>query len=206
MRTLIVGLALLGLAACSDPEKEPLRKTTVPTYDKATGRLKQLTFDQNKNGVIDTWTDMDGAKPVLTKQDRDEDGKMDRWEYYDANAKLVKVGFSRRNDGKADAWAYSGLDDKVERIEISNTADENKISRWEFYKGGVLDRAEEDTNGDGRPDKWETHRDGGIVTAAFDENGDGKPDRRFTYDGATLAFIESEPDAAGNFARKTAAK
>jgi hypothetical protein len=206
MRTLIVGLALLGLAACSDPEKEQLRKTTVPTYDTATGRLKQLTFDQNKNGVIDTWTDMDGAKPVLTKQDRDEDGKMDRWEYYDANAKLVKVGFSRRNDGKADAWAYSGPDDKVERIEISNTADENRISRWEFYKSGVLDRAEEDTNGDGRPDKWETYRDGGILTAAFDEDGDGKPDRRFTYDGATLAFIESEPDAAGNFARKTAAK
>jgi hypothetical protein len=206
MRILIAGLALLGFSACSDPDKEQLRKTTVPTYDKATGRLKQLTFDQNRNGLIDTWTDMDGAKPVLTRQDRDEDGKMDRWEYYDADAKLVKVGFSRRNDGKTDAWAYPGPDGKVERMEMSHTSDENKISRWEFYKADVLDRSEEDTNADGRPDKWETYMNGTVLTAAFDEDGDGKPDRRFTYDGATLLFIESDPDAAGNFVRKAAAK
>jgi hypothetical protein len=206
MRPLIAGLALVGFSACADSDKEQLRRTTVATYDQATGRLNQLTFDQNKNGVIDTWTDMDGAKPVLTKQDRDEDGKMDRWEFYDANATLVKVGFSRRNDGKADAWAFAGPDGKVERIEISHTADENKISRREFYKGDVLDRSEEDTNADGRPDKWETYMNGAVLTAAFDEDGDGKPDRRFTYEGGTLVLIESDPDAAGNFGRKAAAK
>ena len=206
MRRLMAALVLLGFAACADPDTGQLRKTTVPTYDTATGRLTQLTFDQNKNGVIDTWTDMDGAKPVRTRQDRDEDGRIDRWEYYDANAKLVKVGFSRRNDGKADAWAYSGSDGKVDRVEISHTSDENAISRWEFYQGDVLERAEEDTNGDGRADKWETYRDGVVLTAAFDEDGDAKPDRRFTYDGATLVFIESEPDAAGRFRRKMPAK
>ena len=206
MRTLLVALAVLALFACSDPEKDQLRKTTVPTYDKATGRLKQLTFDHNKNGVIDTWTDMDGAKPVLTKQDRDEDGRIDRWEYYDSSAKLVKVGFSRSNDGKPDAWAYSGPDGKVERIEISSTADEKKISRREFYQGDALDRSEEDMNADGRADKWETYLNGGVLTAAFDEDGDGRPDRRFTYSGTSLLFIETEPDSAGNFTKKTAAK
>jgi len=206
MRKVFLAVALLCLAACSDPEKEQLRKTTVPTYDKTTGRLKQLTFDHNKNGVIDTWTDMDAAKPVLTKQDRNEDGKIDRWEYFDADAKLIKVGFSRRDDGKPDAWAYSGADGKVERVEISYTSDEKKISRWEFYKGEVLDRSEEDTNADGRPDKWETYIDGGVKTAAFDDDANGRADRRFTYDGATLAFIETEPDRAGNFRKKTAAK
>jgi hypothetical protein len=196
---------LLCLTACSNPEKDQLRKTTVPTYDKTTGRLKQLTFDYDKNGVIDTWTDMDGAKPVFTKQDRNEDGKMDRWEYY-TDAKLVKVGFSRRDEGKPDAWAYSGADGKVERVEISFTSDEQKINRWEFYEADALERSEEDSNGDGRPDKWETYKDGGVLTAAFDDDGDGRPNRRFTYDGLTLAFIESEPDAAGNFTKKVAPK
>lgn len=206
MRNALLPLTLLAMAACSDPEKEQLRKTTVPTYDQTTGRLKQLTYDENKNGVIDTWTDMDGATPVLTRQDRNEDGRMDRWEYYGAKGKLLKVGFSRRDDGTPDSWAYSGADGKVERIEISHTSDEKQISRWEFYKGEVLDRAEEDTNADARPDKWETYKDGAVVTAAFDENGDGRPDRRFTYDGSALAFIESEPDAAGNFTKKISAR
>src|SRR5436189_12876 len=64
-----------------------------------------------------------------------------------------------------------------------------------------LVRAEEDTNGDGRPDKWETYGGGALKTAAFDENGDGKPDRRLTYDNGQLTLIESEPDGAGAFTR-----
>jgi hypothetical protein len=206
MKPLVLAAGLLCLAGCSDPATEELRRTTVPTYDKSTGRLKQLTYDYNKNGTIDTWTDMDGAKPVFTRQDRNEDGRIDRWEYYDADAKLVKVGFSRRDDGTPDAWAYSGADGSVARIEISFTADEKKIGRREFYKANLLERSEEDTNGDGRPDKWETYVDGGVKTAAFDDNGDGQPDRRFTYEGADLAFIESEPDGGGAFRKKTAAK
>jgi hypothetical protein len=207
MRKIALAAATLCLvSACSDPEKEQLRKTTIPTYDKATGKLKQLTFDQNKNGVIDTWTDMDGARPVFTKQDRNEDGKMDRWEYFDANAKLVKVGFSRRDDGKPDAWAFQGADGRIERIDVSYTSNEKKIDRREFYASDVLLRSEEDTNGDGRADKWETYENGGVKTASFDDDKDGRPDRRFTYEGAALAFIESEPDAAGRFTKLTMAK
>jgi hypothetical protein len=206
MKRTALAAGLLCLAACSDPEKEQLRKTTIPTYDKATGRLKQLTFDHNKNGVIDTWTDMDGARPVFTKQDRNEDGRMDRWEYFDANAALVKVGFSRRDDGKPDAWAFQGADGKVERIDVSFTSNEQKIDRREYYGNDVLIRSEEDTEGDGRADKWETYENGGVKTAAFDDDRDGRPDRRFTYEGSGLAYIESQPDAAGNFTKKTSVK
>jgi hypothetical protein len=206
MKRTALAAGLLCLAACSDPEKEQLRKTTIPTYDKATGRLKQLTFDHNKNGVIDTWTDMDGARPVFTKQDRNEDGRMDRWEYFDANAALLKVGFSRRDDGKPDAWAFQGADGKVERIDVSFTSNEQKIDRREYYGNDVLIRSEEDTDGDGRADKWETYENGGVKTAAFDDDRDGRPDRRFTYEGSGLAYIESQPDAAGNFTKKTSVK
>src|ERR1700751_5389607 len=87
------------LAACSDPGRENIRKTTVPPYDKNTGRLTQLTYDRNHNGKIDTWTDMDGTRPVMSRIDLNEDGKIDRWEYYDAGGTLLKVGFSRKDDG-----------------------------------------------------------------------------------------------------------
>jgi|SRR5262245_38328 len=196
----------VSVTACSDPDKERIKKTTQATYDEKTGRLKELTYDRNKNGKIDTWTEMDGSRPVRSRSDLDEDGKIDRWEYYDDKGNLTKVGFSRKKDGRADAWAFSGPDGKVERIEISSTADEKKIDRWEHYENGVLVRAEEDTNGDGRPDKWETYEGGSVKTASMDEDGDGKPDRRLTYSGGALVLIESEPDASGVYRKSVQVK
>jgi antitoxin component YwqK of YwqJK toxin-antitoxin module len=210
--------AALGasLGACRDPEKERLKETTRPTYDKKTGKLTQLTFDRNKNGKIDTWTDMDGARPIQTRIDLNEDGKIDRWEYYGADGKLMKVGFSRKDNGKPDAWAFEGLDGKIVRVEISSTGDETKIDRWEHYDparigadgntSNALAAAEEDTNGDGAPDKWETYENGVLKSVAFDENGDGKPDRRMTYHNGQLVLIESAPDAAGAITHRVAVK
>src|SRR6185436_16193657 len=126
------------LSGCSNPEAARLRETTKATYDKTTGKLKELTYDSNKNGRIDTWTEMDGAHPVRSRLDKNEDGKIDRWEYYDAQGALQKVGFSRKDDGKPDAWAYAGADGRVERIEISSSGDEKKIDRWEHYSAAGL--------------------------------------------------------------------
>jgi len=205
-----------AVAACSDPDRENIKKTTVPTYDKNTGKLVQLTYDRNHNGVIDTWTDMDGTRPVASRIDLNEDGRIDRWEYYDAGGKLLKVGFSRKDDGKPDAWAFAGPDGKVSRVEISSTGDEKKIDRWEHYdasqagpKGdpiGTLVSAEEDTDGDGRPDKWETYENGAVKTVALDETKTGHPTRKLTYDGTALVLIESNPDGRGGFATRTPVK
>lgn len=192
-------LVSIAGAGCSDPADDRLKATTIPTFDTSTGKLTELTFDANRNGKIDSWTQMNGGKPVLTRMDRDEDGTIDRWEYYDASAKLVKVGFSRKGNGQPDAWAFAGEGEQIERVEVSSLADDTKIDRWERYAGGVLIQAEEDTNADGKPDKWETYVDGAVRTAAFDENGDGRPDRRFTYDGGRLTAIETRPDEAGNY-------
>lgn len=198
-------------AACTDPDRARVAATTRATYDRKTGKLTELTYDRNKNGVIDTWTEMDGTKPLRSRIDLDEDGKIDRWEYYDDKGALARVGFSRGNTGKPDAWAYARADGKVDRIEISSTGDEKKIDRWEHYDpsrpgggpqgAGALIAAEEDTNGDGRPDKWEKYANGALVSVEFDENGDGRPDRRLTYSKGALVSIDSEPDGAGRYTR-----
>jgi hypothetical protein len=195
----------LAVMSCADPDKERVKQTTVPTYDKSTGKLTQLTYDRNKNGKIDTWTDMDGTRPVRSRSDLDEDGIVDRWEYYDEKGALAKVGFSRKKDGKPDAWGYSGPDGKLLRVEISSTADEKKIDRWEYYDATGLVRAEEDTHGKGR-DKWETYKGGALQTASMDEDGDGRPDRRLTYADGHLVLIESDPDASGSFRKSVPVK
>jgi hypothetical protein len=211
--TLLV-LVLTAAAACSDREKERLKQTTKATYDQSTGRLKELTYDANKNGIIDTWTEMDGTRPLRARIDRNEDGRLDRWEYYDEKGQLAKVGFSRSDDGAPDAWAFPGPDGKVARVEVSSVRDEQKIDRWERYDPapagaggmGALLAAEEDVNKDGRADKWETYDRGTLKSAAFDEDHDGRPDRRFTYEGGALVLIETEPDAAGSYTKQVRVK
>jgi len=198
---------------CTDPERERLKATTKASYDQATGKLTELTYDANKNGRIDTWTEMDGTRPIRSRIDSNEDGRIDRWEYYDATGGLEKVGFSRKADEKPDAWAYSTPAGRIDRIEISSSGDPARIDRWEFYDassahaGGGLDgtgpllRVEEDTDRDGRPDKWERYVDGLVQTAEFDENHDGRPDRRLTYKDADLVLIETVPDASGRYTK-----
>jgi hypothetical protein len=205
-RRVVAWLILALSAGCSSAASSPEKSGITPAYDAATGRLTSLAYDSNHNGKPDTWTDMDGSRAVQTRIDRNEDGKIERWEYYDSQSKLVKVGFSRQDTGKPDAWAFAGADGKTRRIEISSTADAKRIDRTEHYQSGALVSAEEDTNHDGLVDKWETYADGQIKTAAFDENDDGKADRRLTYAAGSLIAIESDPDAAGAFTRTVAVK
>jgi hypothetical protein len=196
-------VASLALASCGPtPEQERLEKTTKATYDKTTGRLERLTYDADKDGIIDTWTYMDGTKVLRSEIDKNEDGKIDRWEYYGDDGKVNKVAVSRADNGKPDMWLYPGPDGQIARAELALRPD-GQVSRWEWYDHGVIVRAEEDDNGDGKPDKWETYQNGAVVTAAFDENADGRPDRRLTYGpGGRLLSIETEPDASGAFTKK----
>jgi hypothetical protein len=188
------------VCACWRGDEPRDRSAVRPAYDR-TGKLSELAYDSNRNGVVDTWTAMDGSRAVQTRIDSNEDGKPDRWEYYDEKSHLVKVGFSRTDEGKPNAWAFAGPDGAIERIEMSSAADDRKVDRWEHHHAGGIAAAEEDNNHDGSADKWETYEAGRLKTAAFDEDGDGKPDRRLTYSNGLLVTIESDPDRAGTFTR-----
>lgn len=195
-----------GACACGDAGTDRLKATVKPSYDKATGRLTELTSDANNNGRIDTWTEMDGARPIRSRIDRNEDGVVDRWEYYDDRGGVSKVGISRAHRDRPDAWAYANREGRLERIEVSSTADEARIDRWEYYappppgaSEGALVRVEEDTNTDGRKDTWQTYESGALKTAEYDETGDGRPDRRLTYRGVELVSIESAPGENGKY-------
>jgi hypothetical protein len=194
--------ALLAFCLACSPANDTPRISA--TYDNKTGKLTELAYDSNHDGKIDTWTEMNGNRAVRTRIDQNEDGRIDRWEYYDDRSTLVKIGFSRGDTGTVDAWAFAGEDGKTRRIEISSTADEARIDRWEHYVGEAMASVEEDTNHDGNVDKWETYEAGVLKTASFDENGDGKPDRRLSYADGMLIAIDSDPDAAGAFKKHVA--
>ena len=165
------------VSGCSSP---PENKQVQASYDQKTGRLRQLIYDSNKNGKPDSFSYMDGTKVLRVEIDKDEDGKIDRWEYYGADQKLEKVGLSRSSDGTVDEWAYEGPDGTVAKIEIS-TKHDGKVERTEYYERGALTRTEEDTDGNGTIDKWETYANGALTSVAFDTEGTGHPTRRLVY-------------------------
>src|ERR1700676_5030836 len=105
-------IVFVGLAAvsCGAPPKSDRVQAI---YDKQSGKLVQLIVDAKKDGKPNIYSYMDGTKFVRIEIDQDEDGKIDRWEYYGPDQKLEKVGLSRLNDGKEDAWSFAGPDGAV---------------------------------------------------------------------------------------------
>ena len=198
----VLAVSPLVVACAPDPEQERLERAIVAEYNEETGRLELLTYDSNDNGTVDVWTYMNGTAVLRAEVDANEDGVIERWEYYDEDQRLERVGFSRANDGVEDGWAYEGPDGSIARVELSTLRD-GSIDRWEYYEADVMIRAEEDANQDGRVDKWETFVDDALETVAFDEDGDGRPDRRLTYStGGVLALIESEPNTSGVYTKR----
>jgi hypothetical protein len=193
----------LTAVACG-PSKLPAKKIE-PVYDRATGKLQLLKYDSNGNGKFDTFSYMDGSRVVRIEIDQDENGTIDRWEYYDdTGQKLVKVGFSRAQDGKEDAWSYFGPDGAVDRIEVSTNRD-GKISRVEHYAAGRMTAAEEDTDGDGHVDKWETYDGDRLAAVAFDTQRRGAPDRRLVYHADGSSQLEVDDTGGGRFVAAPAA-
>lgn len=189
----LVWVASLG-AACGRTSAPPAGRVQ-PEYDKATGRLERLTYDANGNGTPDTFSEMDGSRVVLVEIDANEDGRIDRWEHYDADQRLEKIGVSRADDGREDAWSY--LDDKgaVVRLDLSVGRD-GRVTRTEHYAGQSLVRAEEDTDANGTIDKWEEYADGRLARVAFDPSGTGAPTQALAY--AADGSVHVESDAGGS--------
>ena len=194
----IRGLLFCALASAAAGCSSPKPSNIEPVYDKLTGKLQLLKYDSNGNGKVDTFSYMDGARVVRIEVDNDEDGQIERWEYYDAAQKLEKVGMSLGNDGKEDAWSYAAPDGSIDRVDVSTRRD-GKITRVEHYEKSMLVRAEEDSDEDGKPDKWETYGGGSLTSVAFDTIHRGTSDRRLIYGADGSARLEVDAAGDGHF-------
>jgi hypothetical protein len=171
-------IALICTIGCTGRQQHAADVKAV--YDSQTGALRQLTYDANKNGKPDGIAYMDGTRVLRVELDKNEDGKVERWEYYGADQKLEKVGFSKASDGNVDHWAYRGADGTLLKMEVSTKRD-GKVQRTEIYEKDVLVAAEEDTDDNGTVDKWETYARGTLTSVAFDTEGTGRPMKRLVY-------------------------
>lgn len=194
----IVGVLALT-TACE--QARGLRRT-VPSYDLFTGRLLQLSADQNGDGRFDQWTYLDGNRPMRGEADLDADGRIDRWEYFDAQGTLMLIGTSSRGDGVEDTWTRPQPTGAGE-VHVSTSRLRDRVAdRHEYFVERALVRAEEDTNADGRIDKWERFEGGTLRDASFDTSfTTGRPDRRVIYDAKGGSVVETDPEGDGTFVR-----
>lgn len=168
--------------ACEDGGAAARRVT--PSYDQFTRQLVALYADQDGDGRTDQWSYFEGSRPLRGEKDANADGRIDRWEYFNADAALEKVGSSSLDDGIEDTWTWPAGGDGVARIERARGRD-RRIDRREYFTGGTLTRAEEDTNGDGRIDRWDRYEGSVLRQAEFDTTfAVGRPNRRLLYDAA----------------------
>lgn len=150
-------------------------------YD-AWGRLQRIEYDSNGDQRPDHVAHhRDGARvPHLIEVDVDFDGSPDRWEEYDPDGKLVRVGVSRRVAGRPDLWTVPGPDSLPARKEYDDDGD-GRVERAEVLNAGRIVRVEIDGARKGRFDRWQEWREGRLVAEEIDTDGDGRADRRLRY-------------------------
>jgi hypothetical protein len=162
-----------------------------PQYNKTTGRLELLRYDANGNGVVETFSYMDGNRVIRVEVDTDEDGQIDRWEHYGDGGALERVGFSRDRDGRESAWSYADDQGRIVRIDVAEDGD-GRVTRREYYERDVLVRSEQDVDGDGAMDKWEQYEGGRLIRLAFDTDHRGVPTQTFSYGSDGTFRVESD--------------
>ena len=201
-RVCLLAVGLMAMACSADLPADGRR--AVPAYDTYSGRLIQLSADQNGDGLIDQWTYLEGNRPLRGEADADGDGRIDRWEYFDANAQLARVGTSSLNDGVEDTWTDLSDVNGERRVAHSRRRD-RQIDRQEFFRGDTLSRAEEDTNADGRTDRWDRFEGTVLREVAFDiSRSVGRANRRLLYDAqGRFTAVEDDADGDGTFVPMT---
>jgi hypothetical protein len=134
-------------------------------------------LDANGDGKPDIKRifDKSTGKELCRISDLNHDGKVDLYEYFDANGNIRRREADYDDNGVVDAIEYYE-NGKLVRREYDTTG-QHRIDTWDFFDPatGKRVRRERDTTNDGRVDQWWTWA-GDKVTITMDKNGDGQPD------------------------------
>jgi hypothetical protein len=145
------------------------------------GGLKQITFDSNDDRKPDVFAHFSGrATPDRLEIDENRDGRLDRWEEYNAEGALVRYATSARG-GNPDRFVEIDPATKL-AVQVETDADhDGRRERLEVFGKGRLMRAEIDTDGDGKRDRVQDWSPGYMISEEIDRDGDGRADIRMVH-------------------------
>ncbi len=186
-RTIAVGL-MLGCLACHDPFSGPPEPET-RLWERGPWQLiyapdgspVRRLLDADGNGVAErVETFHPNRRPWQVQSDDDEDGIIDKWEVFDEDGELVRIGRATKRPGHPDVWIVPDGRGGLRRREYDGSAD-GSIDRIEWFDGEVLTRVAVDSDHNGRLDRWQNWERGEVASERIDTDGDGEPDRRLVY-------------------------
>ena len=150
-------------------------------YD-AWGRLQRIEYDSNGDGRPDHTALHAGKQhPYEIDVDSDFDGKTDRWELYDDEGKLVKVGTAKAPGLAPNLWTSATAPGQPERREHDEDGD-GRMERIEVTREGRVAEVQVDGDRNGRIDRWQRWENGRMLSEDLDTDADGKADRTVRYD------------------------
>ena len=142
------------------------------------GRLREIRYDSDNDQKPDVFAFFSGRDtPDRLEIDDNRDGRVDRWEEYNAQGLLVKYATASRGSSPDRFVDIDPVTKAITQIETDADHD-GRRERREVFSGGKLTRSEVDTNADGRLDRLQTWQNGVLITEEVDRDGDGKPDIR----------------------------
>lgn len=145
------------------------------------GTLRQVKLDSNSDGKPDVFAYFSGRNtPDRLEIDENHDGKIDRWEEYNAAGALVRYATSAKGGFPERFVEVDPLTKATLQVETDADHD-GRRERLEIFVGGRLTRAEIDTNGDGKRDRIQDWSGGHLVSEEIDSDGDGRPDIRILH-------------------------
>jgi hypothetical protein len=187
MRRLPFAAAILVIACAGEKAAQKISAEPAPPGASAAaeaptpGPDETVTqLDLGQHGRTDLWIfkhkSPDGKESVVRKErDLNGDGRVDAWEYFDADGNLSRQVYDMDFDGKPDVALYFEKSQLV-RKEYGFGFD-GKPHVWNFYEKNKLVRRERDANGDGKVDTWEYWENGEIDRIGVDLDGDGQVDK-----------------------------
>lgn len=107
----------------------------------------------------------------------------------------------RDGDGRADRWVYESDGRRRELLDEDHDGRPERTT-WYEQDGETIARRDEDTDGDGEVDSWSTYQGGELARRRTDGDHDGEPDTWTTYD-AKGRIARHEQDANGDGVRDT---
>jgi hypothetical protein len=171
-------LSTIGVVCAALIAGSCARDRVTPVYDPDTRTVTRLDYDTDADGRLDVRSYLQNGRGVRLEADGNGDGRVDRWEYYRRDGQLDRLGSSSRGDGREDTWVIrTGNQMRVD----TSTRRDGVADRHEFYEGGVLVRAEQDSDFDGRVDEWQRFDGGRLRELLIDTERSGHPDRRLLY-------------------------
>lgn len=149
--------------------------------------------------LIDSGAGSPGSRTGVIEDDRDGDGKTDRWSHY-RRGRLERDELDDNFDGKPDAWLFLESN-KVVRYEADSDFD-GKIDWWTRYAEGRPETTQADTDFNGRPDVTYHHVAGVTVSGDWVDQDSGKLWKRDVYRDGQLHQSLVDADRDGTFDTK----